>query len=57
MSSEDERCIGKAPYVGTCHDSFTDTCFIGCVNETLWDYAEGEVFEDIGEDLDQECAI
>jgi len=27
-------------------------CFIGCVNET-WDYAEGEVFEEIGEKLDQ----
>lgn len=27
-------------------------CFIGCVNET-WEYAEGEVFEETGEKLDQ----
>lgn len=57
MFSEDEWCIGETPYVGTCHKSVNDMSFIGCVNETLWDYAEGEVFEDMVEKLDQECAI
>lgn len=52
MFSEDEWCIGETPYVGTCHKSVNDMSFIGCVNETLWDYAEGEVFEDIVEKLD-----